>query len=68
MPQECDESQCPLCGKPNLCQMHEQGGCWCARVEIPSGLLESVPQEMKMKSCICRDCIERSINSQTARP
>lgn len=68
MAEQFPENQCPLCKKPNLCQLHEPGGCWCAEIEIPPDLLESLPEEMKMKSCICRDCIGRAITSQTTLP
>ena len=53
---------CPLCGKPNGCPMAEKADredvpCWCASVKISEGLLARVPVHLKMRACICRDCI-----------
>jgi hypothetical protein len=52
---------CPLCGKPNQCQLCTEaaykGPCWCARVQIPEALLARVPAELRNKACICRECV-----------
>jgi prepilin-type N-terminal cleavage/methylation domain-containing protein/prepilin-type processing-associated H-X9-DG protein len=57
-----DTGQCPLCHQPNDCQLCTgsayKGSCWCARVEIPDGLLAQVPVELRNRTCICRGCIE----------
>ena len=57
-----DSGQCPLCHQPNGCQLCTvsayKGPCWCARVEIPDGLLARVPVELRNRACICHDCIE----------
>jgi prepilin-type processing-associated H-X9-DG protein/prepilin-type N-terminal cleavage/methylation domain-containing protein len=57
-----DSGQCPLCGQPNDCQLcsvsAHKGPCWCARVEIPNGLLARVPVELRNRACICPGCIE----------
>jgi prepilin-type N-terminal cleavage/methylation domain-containing protein/prepilin-type processing-associated H-X9-DG protein len=57
-----DASLCPLCGGVNDCQLSlpvARGRCWCARVEIPAGLLARVPEDLRNRACICRACIER---------
>lgn len=52
---------CPLCGGPNECQLCSpatyKGPCWCARVNIPAGLLERVPPAARNQSCICARCV-----------
>jgi hypothetical protein len=69
---QADAGRCPLCGEPNDCQLCAidpyKGPCWCAKVEIPDALLAQVPQDMRNKACICRDCVmkfHRSKNSKT---
>jgi hypothetical protein len=56
-----DASVCPLCGQPNDCQLCTmdayKGPCWCAKMTIPSELIEQVPVELKNKACICRECV-----------
>jgi prepilin-type N-terminal cleavage/methylation domain-containing protein/prepilin-type processing-associated H-X9-DG protein len=56
-----DAGQCPLCGQPNTCQLCTvsayKGPCWCARVEIPEGLLSRVPAELRQRACLCPGCI-----------
>ena len=60
--QAIDASRCPICGRPNDCQMCTtatyKGPCWCTKVEIPVDLLALVPREFRSKACICRDCVE----------
>jgi hypothetical protein len=56
-----DSGRCPLCGQPNECQLCTaaayKGPCWCAKVEIPNGLLARVPVELRNRACICRGCV-----------
>jgi hypothetical protein len=56
-----DAGQCPLCHRPNDCQLRTvaayKGSCWCAKVEIPEALLAQVPPESRNKTCICRACV-----------
>jgi len=53
---------CPLCGNDNGCQLCSpatyQGPCWCARVEMPAALLARVPENLRDRACICRQCAE----------
>jgi len=53
---------CPLCGGDNGCQLRSpatyQGPCWCARVEMPAALLARVPENLRDRACICRQCVE----------
>ncbi len=51
---------CPLCGKENNCGYEkglEHGTCWCTTIKVPKELLAQVPEEVKGKACVCRDCI-----------
>ena len=54
-------SQCPLCGRPNDCQLCTtaayKGPCWSTRVEIPEPLLARVPAELRIHACLCRECV-----------
>lgn len=57
---EINKSKCPLCGKPNHCRFemglaHE--GCWCETIEIPKELREQIPEELRGKACICKECV-----------
>jgi hypothetical protein len=61
-----ETSICPLCGKPNMCEMVKKNPqttgpapeCWCTALEIPAGLLERIPADKRGKACVCRDCVE----------
>jgi len=61
--------QCPLCGNLNHCQLcaidPHKGPCWCAKVEIPDALVAQVPEDMRNKACICRDCVMKFHRSKT---
>ncbi len=56
-------NQCPLCGGANECQLCSpaayKGSCWCARAEMPAALLASVPEHLRNRACICRNCVEK---------
>ena len=54
-----DPKICPFCKKPNKCQAHiPNNNCWCNKIEIPQEIRKYVPDEYKMKACICQECIE----------
>jgi hypothetical protein len=57
----CAPERCPLCGRPNHCQLCTRdaykGPCWCMGVEIPAELLARVPAEARNRACVCRDCV-----------
>lgn len=65
-----DAGQCPLCGRPNLCQLCTtaayKGPCWCARVKIPEALIGQVPPELKDRACICEACVTTFHRAQEA--
>jgi prepilin-type N-terminal cleavage/methylation domain-containing protein/prepilin-type processing-associated H-X9-DG protein len=56
-------NQCPLCCAANDCQLcssaAHKGPCWCARVEMPDALLSRVPENLRNRACICRNCVEK---------
>ncbi len=56
-------NQCPLCREANACQLCSpatyKGSCWCARVEMPEALLARVPENLRNRACICRNCVEK---------
>jgi hypothetical protein len=62
---------CPLCGGPNDCRMtspepgsraddaaRAAGECWCRNVEVPAGLIERVPEDLRNRRCICPACVK----------
>ncbi len=57
-----DATRCPLCEKPNACQLCTaaayKGACWCQELEIPGELLARVTPELRNKACICQPCVE----------
>jgi len=51
---------CPICNKPNQCAMvkgEDPYKCWCMTEKVPEGLLETVPDELRGQSCVCRECV-----------
>jgi hypothetical protein len=56
-----EAGRCPLCGRPNECQLCAgagyKGSCWCAEEEIPEALLAEVPAELRNRACVCHECI-----------
>ena len=61
-------NQCPLCCGVNECQLCSpaayKGPCWCARVEMPGTLLARVPENLRNRVCICRNCVENFSNEK----
>lgn len=55
-----DDQRCPICGNLNRCSVESQE-CWCFHTNVPQGLIDQIPVEVRGKACICRNCIE-SIN------
>lgn len=54
-----NEKLCPFCKKENLCQAHiKNSTCWCFDIKVPKELIALIPQNLQMKSCICKNCIE----------
>lgn len=56
-----DPSRCPLCGKPNDCQLCTtaagNGRCWCQMAESPGQLHARVASAVRGRVCLCRDCL-----------
>lgn len=56
---------CPFCKHNNGCEAHiPNNNCWCNHIKIPEKLIELIPKEFKMKTCICKDCIELFIKDK----
>ncbi len=53
---------CPLCGKPNECVAASSGrhdvNCWCVSATINPASLALVPEALKNKACLCRECAQ----------
>lgn len=56
-------SVCPLCGKPNDCAVAKYGrhdvDCWCNHTSINPASLALVPEDLRDKACLCRQCAEK---------
>ena len=60
---------CPLCGKLFWEAIRNQmidcgyenglshSGCWCEKIEVPKELREMIPENLKGKACICKECV-----------
>lgn len=52
---------CPICKKNNMCASvlgTDPLKCWCMNIKVPKKLLDSIPEEDRMKSCVCKECVE----------
>ncbi|MFK7895479.1 MAG: cysteine-rich CWC family protein [Myxococcota bacterium] len=72
-----DPSVCVLCGGPNGCALAapspgspeapaegaENARCWCMEERFPAGLLMAATSSDGGASCICRQCLKKSANS-----
>jgi prepilin-type N-terminal cleavage/methylation domain-containing protein/prepilin-type processing-associated H-X9-DG protein len=62
-PQSINPSLCPLCGTTNECRLAApgvaKGACWCEREDIPGELLQHVPEHLRNRACICRNCVQK---------
>lgn len=57
---EINKSICPLCGKHNNCGYENvltHNGCWCEKIEVPKELREMIPENLRGKACICKECV-----------
>jgi len=49
---------CPFCGEDNLCEANiPNNNCWCNTIKVPMELRVLIPEDKRMKSCICKKCI-----------
>lgn len=59
-------TNCPLCGHANHCVVAADGDtsqCWCMSLEVPEGLLASLPDGAEV-SCVCEACIRAYSDAQ----
>ncbi|WP_019415546.1 cysteine-rich CWC family protein [Paenisporosarcina sp. TG20] len=57
-----DAKICPICNKINHCG-NELGEptCWCSKQFFPKEIFKLVSNEKLYKSCICKECLNKSI-------
>lgn len=48
---------CPFCKKDNGCMARSEEPCWCNDIKVPLELRAHIPEHLKMKACICKECI-----------
>lgn len=51
---------CPACGASNDCTLADPGtadqACWCFSVSIDPAIIQTLPGELRNKSCLCPRC------------
>lgn len=56
---------CPLCGGANACAPAASGSfetpCWCRDVVIAADVLARVPEQERLRSCLCPRCAAGSL-------
>ncbi|XOB61016.1 cysteine-rich CWC family protein [Campylobacterota bacterium DY0563] len=53
-----DPKICPFCKKENGCEADiPNNDCWCNHIKVPLELRELISPKLKMKACICRNCV-----------
>ena len=57
MTESINTKACPFCSMDNKCDVNNEKGCWCGKVNIPVTLTDLVPVKLKKKACICDSCI-----------
>lgn len=68
---QIDPQLCPICQKNNACMnidcAGDGGSCWCLNLEqrFPDSLLQKIPSEFKGKACICRQCYDAALQSES---
>lgn len=60
------QKQCPFCKGDNNCKVFEPKSCWCMTTKVPEELRKLVPDDLKMKSCICKNCVESFLENEKA--
>jgi hypothetical protein len=62
-----DTAVCPLCGNANECAAAAgTTGCWCATIAIPADVIARIPDEDRMRRCVCRRCAGASADTETS--
>ncbi|WP_145187997.1 cysteine-rich CWC family protein [Pseudomonas sp. URMO17WK12:I11] len=55
-----DSQHCPACGAPNQCSLADPKratqACWCYGVSIDPAVLQSLPEALRDKACLCPRC------------
>ncbi|WP_291914156.1 cysteine-rich CWC family protein [Chitinophaga sp. CB10] len=54
--QERNNSICPRCGKPLVCEPENIHQCWCTAVRLSGE--ERVYIGERYEGCLCRECLE----------
>ena len=63
-----DPERCPLCGRPNHCQVAAgRARCWCFELAVPADVLARIPLEAQGVACVCRRCAERTSPAAAGR-
>jgi len=53
-----DSKLCPFCKQENSCKVDIlNNNCWCNEIKVPLELRALIPEEYKMKACICKECV-----------
>jgi hypothetical protein len=56
-----DPCVCPFCGRPNECELaakgNHEGPCWCWKEQPDPEALRRIPEDLRRRVCLCRDCL-----------
>ena len=69
---QIDARLCPLCQQNNACANveadalscdNDKASCWCqnSEVKFPAQLLQSIPEPLMDKACICAACYKAAV-------
>lgn len=68
-----DPTRCPLCGGANACAMAKADGdatagadCWCSGRTIDPAALAAIPEELRMRACLCANCSDGAMDDPNA--
>jgi hypothetical protein len=59
MPNQINDTICPLCQANNNCGINSNEPCWCTEQKVPKELIAQVQNELINKCCICKVCIQK---------
>ncbi|MFP6846421.1 MAG: cysteine-rich CWC family protein [Thalassolituus sp.] len=65
-----DPVLCPLCKTSNACGVEAgKSTCWCmaADLSVPQALIDSLPDELQGRACICEACVRRFLATTQAQ-
>jgi len=67
-----DTEHCPICKKQNNCMSScmwiGSKNCWCSGEDIPTDLIDCLPDSYRDTACICKSCVENFRKGSLTKP